>query len=73
MQSFLEFRAQKTVDRTVASDSALAPKGLRNYPDSIVGSARGGGGAGPLDGMSMACMQMRFVYYFEDNRGQGCL
>lgn len=71
MQAFRKFSAQKMVNCTLAFDPALATKGLRNYPDTKVGSARGHVGARPLDGMSMTCVLVRFVYYFNGDGSKG--
>jgi hypothetical protein len=69
----IEFSPQEMIDRAMALDQALAPKGLRNYFDVKVGSASGRGRAGSVHDMSVARVLMGFVDDFDGVGGKGGL
>jgi len=69
----IEFSPQEMIDRAMALDQALAPKGFRNYFDVKVGAARARGRAGPVHGMSVARVLVGFVDDFDGAGGKGGL
>jgi hypothetical protein len=73
MHASIEFSPQEMVDRTMALDQALALKGVRDYFDVKVGTARARGRAGPLHGMSVPRVLGGFVDDFDGVGGKGGL